>query len=185
MKIIGICGRAGSGKDEVARILAGFGFKRAAFADALKREVELSWGNWPPELPLQIVQGLGKFQGSDIHRKPTPEPIRKLLQFWGTNLRRAQNENYWVDQLESRLLSSQSISRWAIPDVRFPNEVTLIHALGGQVWLVKRSFLASVGIPNHPSEQADCLNADLTILNDSTLAALANTVEHALTAIWP
>ena len=180
MRIIGICGRAGSGKDEVARILTSSGFKRIGFADALKREVELSWGNWPPEIPLQIVQALGGFQGSDVRRKPTPEPIRKLLQFWGTNLRRAQNENYWIDQLEARILSSQSVSRWVVPDVRFPNEAALIHALGGQVWLVKRPFLASVGTPGHPTEQPDLLSADLTLLNDSTLAALSGAVERAL-----
>ncbi len=46
----------------------------------------------------------------------------KLLQFWGTEYRRAQNPDYWTDKLFSSIPVDTDIA--LVTDVRFPNEFT-------------------------------------------------------------
>lgn len=54
--------------------------------------------------------------------------VRKALQLWGTEVRRAQNEQYWVDAfIES---ASKSRLSTVCDDVRFPNEANAILERG-------------------------------------------------------
>ena len=96
----------------------------------------------------------------------------KLLQWWGTELRRSQNPNYWVDKtmrsIRAELINPKAIA--IITDVRFPNEADAIKSNGGYTINVQR--LLSDGTqyldPNrpvdHPSETAlDNYNWDFYI----------------------
>ena len=76
---------------------------------------------------------------------------RTLLQWWGTDYRRAQDVNYWVRQLTARLHREQPDVA-LITDVRFPNEVDAIHQAGGYVIKVTRTTPPDVLVPSHPSE---------------------------------
>ena len=58
-----------------------------------------------------------------------------LLQWWGTDFRRAQDEQYWVKKLVGAIGASAS-DRIAIPDTRFPNEAQWVVDQGGEVWKV-------------------------------------------------
>lgn len=69
----------------------------------------------------------------------TPE-MRKALQYWGTNVRRHSNPNYWVDlgaKYITKLLN-ENIPVY-ITDARFLNEIELINSLGGITFLLKIS----------------------------------------------
>lgn len=62
------------------------------------------------------------------------EDSRKALQFWGTDIRRNQNPNYWINSMFNFVIDnvSEGISI-NITDARFPNEVELVEDLGGVV----------------------------------------------------
>jgi hypothetical protein len=57
-----------------------------------------------------------------------------MLQFWGTDFRRAQNKNYWVNKTSNRIKEIQSNNPEAIiliPDTRFRNEYEKLKDFGG------------------------------------------------------
>lgn len=56
--------------------------------------------------------------------------VRVALQVMGTGIRREQNDNYWVDKVEN-LIESHPDEAVLVTDVRFPNELDLIHRFGG------------------------------------------------------
>lgn len=62
------------------------------------------------------------------------EESRKALQFWGTEVRRKQDPNYWINRMFEYIINtiSENVSI-NITDARFPNEVDLIEDLGGKV----------------------------------------------------
>jgi hypothetical protein len=93
---------------------------------------------------------------------------RTLLQWWGTDYRRAQDPNYWVTQLTDTLKREQPDVA-LITDVRFPNEVDAIHALGGYAVKVTRTTAPDVKVHAHASENVlDGFNGwDFTIAADN------------------
>lgn len=62
------------------------------------------------------------------------EESRKALQFWGTEVRRKQDPNYWINRMFEYVINtiSENVSI-NITDARFPNEVDLVEDLGGKV----------------------------------------------------
>jgi len=54
--------------------------------------------------------------------------LRRILQLWGTEYRRKQNPNYWIEALFLNLDPSKD---YIIDDVRFTNEADMIYTLGG------------------------------------------------------
>lgn len=78
---------------------------------------------------------------------------RTLLQWWGTDYRRAQDTDYWVRQLTERLAREQPDVA-LITDVRFENEIDAIHNAGGYVVKVTRTTAPDIAVPSHPSEDA-------------------------------
>jgi len=160
--IIGLCGLAGSGKSTVAGTLTGsFDYNRLAFADPLKGMLtsvgftrEQLYGAEKealiPDLgvtPRQAMQTLG----TDWGRKTISPDI------W---------VNLWTRKARDLLAAGASV---VADDVRFPNEVAAIKALGGQIWRVERPGTVQM---THESEKHD-LVADLTIRNDGSMADLS------------
>lgn len=168
MRIIGLCGYAAAGKDSVADILVRHaGFRKLAFADALREEAaegfaveplvftrretkdkplaELTLRRAPAEFRMMVLTGVeaGFPLGAWLDEPRTP---RQILQWWGTEYRRAQNTLYWVDQLAQRAgsLRDQGHTRIAVPDVRFDNEAAFIADVGGQLWQVRRPGIDAV-----------------------------------------
>lgn len=163
--IIGFGHRARHGKDEAVKaILAECGTLRDArkysFADALKREV-----NAAAEACLSMqtlfksLEAYGRIP-SWVQYDPNPDmtdPLcpygkqRTLLQWWGTEYRRAQDPDYWVKKTMARI-AEENPEVALISDVRFHNEVVAIHAAGGFVVRVDRVGFVS-DIPEHISER--------------------------------
>jgi hypothetical protein len=120
-----------------------------AYADALKAEVNRAISGAGGQEQL-----ISTWQESGLMPtwvKPELGKPRTLLQWWGTDYRRAKDPNYWVKRLQDTLHREQPDIA-LITDVRFPNEVEAIHALGGKVVKVTRIGKPDFDVPAHPSE---------------------------------
>lgn len=149
-KLIGLAGHAGSGKDFVYDLLTTefSDIQRVAFADEVRFEVEdaLNGG-----MPLYSVWD-----------KPYSDEVRALLQWWGTEYRRNQDEMYWVNKARATI---EEALEWAdlvvVTDMRFINEAALIKYLGGMTVevtaskSVRRRRLGGSLPPEHASEDID------------------------------
>lgn len=187
MRIIGVCGSAGSGKSAVADILAReCGFVVVGLADVLKRFCAEAWG-WDT----------ATLWGSS-HRRNEPDTRyrmasgefltpRRALQVLGTEFGRTMDPDVWVrlaiETAEhvgrgANYAPEVGLTRWlfpyhdvhkgvVIPDVRFRNEVGAINRAGGKVWKVVRDGAGLEGEAGlHASEQ------ELRRIPDSEFAAV-------------
>lgn len=173
-RIIGLSGKMGSGKDTVADILVSeYGYTRIAFADALKREVEQSIRHqaFPDGLPLNLWEVMLEAKPEDVYAKPTPEGIRILLQFWGSDYRRGDDPLFWIRKVGEQIHTHPE-RMYVISDVRFKNEADYVRHLGGEVWMVERKDAKQYGIPKHASERLTGISTDRTIPNHGTLEDL-------------
>lgn len=183
--IIGISGKIGSGKDEVARRLCAiWGFKVLRLADALREELlervprtlaalhALEQRNlWPVDRCACIAEigapTLACLRDMIYNRKPLG--VRELLQEWGTDLRRREDSEYWCKRWRERV--ANLTGHVVVPDVRFQNEVQAVRDQGGLLWRVERPGTA---LGEHESERLldGWSDWDAVIQNDGTLADL-------------
>lgn len=179
--IIGITGKMGSGKNAVGDILhEDFGYELIAFADPLRAEVaEAIRRQWMPDgISLHLWEIMLESTPEQVYAKPTVNGMRELLQWFGSDFRRVQDPNYWVKKTAKRMKPGQ---RYAITDVRFPNEADFIINGGGVVWRVKRNGVKPNGINGHQSEKhIDRLHAHLAIDNNGTLDDLRDKIHAVL-----
>lgn len=172
--VIAFCGSAGSGKDEAARVLVEqHGFVKRSFAEALRQEVRLAFIDsaycdsiWPtmPECVQDAFRCCESTGFIDPWAKPTAEPMRRLLQFWGTEFRRSQDSDYWTKR---EFESLPSKGRFVYTDVRFPNEQAMIASVGGRLFRIERNGVTGNG---HVSESYwPSFPHDATIRNDRTV----------------
>lgn len=90
------------------------------------------------QVNIEDVQEARKILGDTVKSYPevnsrsrTPE-IRKFLQFWGTDVRRKQDTEYWVLIAESMINKKiQEGFTVIVTDARFENELELINKIGG------------------------------------------------------
>jgi len=198
MRIIGITGRAWSGKDSVATALqaARPGIGRAAFADALKAEAAAAFG-----VDVRL------FSDRDAKEQPTPSLAaarcsdpgfakylgslawfnelrpRVIMQQWG-DWRRAADPDYWVKMLAITVDAARDLGfqAFVVTDVRYPNELHWLREAGGTLWRVQRPGLKPLS--GHSSEWAlQDSAADLTLVNDGDLDALARRAVEAFDAV--
>lgn len=150
MKIIGICGFIGSGKDTVANIIKKKHEKvvHISFAGSLKDIVSVVFG-WDRAL-LQ-----GDTKESREWRERVDEwwsvrlgiphlTPRFVLQQWGTDvLRNHFHPDIWIASVERKIMAFSPDSIVVITDCRFPNEIELIHRLCGEIIWVQRGTMPS------------------------------------------
>jgi len=182
---IGLCGRPGAGKNATADVLAEvYKYRQASFAEALR--IEVANVLLAPEfrVPFEILNDprldelsylLWKCKGMDPWVKPTPPELRRTLQQYGTEYRRAQDPDYWVKQIQVDPIT-------VVTDVRFPNEIQRRREAGGRLWYVHRTYLPEEVIP-HKSEEIDVDSADRVLWNDGTLGELREQVIDAMRSL--
>lgn len=150
MKIIGICGFAGSGKGTAADILVRkYKFKKISFADSLKDATAMIFG-WNRGLLEGDTDESRKFRETKddfwSDRLDFDLTPRVALQKLGTEaVRNSFHNDVWVFAVEKKILDMinnpvkrQGYEGIVIPDVRFPNEVNLIRNYNGYVVRIKR-----------------------------------------------
>lgn len=63
----------------------------------------------------------------------TPE-VRRVLQYWGTEIRRKDDENYWVKIALTKIISLLNAGEVVfVTDARFTNEVEALRGAGGVI----------------------------------------------------
>jgi hypothetical protein len=169
MKIIGLAGRARSGKDTVANYLVKqYGFKQFAFAEHLKNVAEVA--GW---------DGLKDARG------------RLLLQHLGDVLRE-YDKNIFVNHLIGKIryfevLATETLlnfgheARVVISDVRLPSEIEALKNLGASIWYVQRNVEGMEKVPAHVTEalNPDSYKFDYVFDNSSSFEALYSGVDMA------
>lgn len=105
---------------------------------------------------------------------------RSLMQWWGTEYRRAQDENYWVKKALAKCTDPNKI--YIIDDCRFENEAIAIKNKGGYLVRVERPLGPIPSNPDHPSEVAldNWGGWDVVITNSSSLECYHEMVRSML-----
>jgi hypothetical protein len=204
MRLIGISGKIGAGKDTVGVIIRqlaitnnGADWDIRKFAGKLKIVASLLTGISIEKFEDQEFKKtiLGPEWGKETKSNPLNaiEPfkdvtfvemmsVRDLLQKLGTEaMRNGLHQNVWVNALFADFKEDM---HWVVTDMRFPNEYKAIKDKGGITIRVNRpghgtsmTDLASA----HPSETAlDGFEFDYTINNDGDLEKLISLVREIL-----
>ncbi len=173
--LIGLTGYAQTGKDTVAVCLARHGYKRLAFADALRDslyeldpKVGVRFGD--PIRLRRIVDATGWENAKKLSE------VRRLLQSLGDVLKQVGGQDILVKVVLDQIATG---GQHVITDVRFPDEVAAIRSRGGEIWQIKRPGVGPVN--EHISETALIgLEADRIITNDGSLAEFGTAISVAL-----
>ena len=163
MFIIGLTGKAGSGKDTAAIALSRqLGFQRHALAGPIKESLNTMFG-WTPDKWIDREWKERPLDGLEI----SP---RTLAQTLGTEWGRELRDDFWIALLEYRLGQSDA-TRVVVTDVRFDNEASWIQQRGG--WIINITRLGIESVEAHSSE--DGLHPsfiDFEIPNDRSITHL-------------
>lgn len=159
--IYGLTGFASVGKDTIADLLVTHvHFRKLAFADALRAEVSSAFDVGMAPLTHAHLKGI-PLDAFAMKRAPSafvaavalalrivpdhawldePRSPRQILQWWGTEYRRAQDPRYWTRRLLERVVYHQRDGelRFVITDCRFANEVDTLLSMGGELWQITR-----------------------------------------------
>jgi hypothetical protein len=186
--LIGIVGRARSGKDTFSRMLAEeifdivkIRFVLISYANELKlrlqSDFDLSydqlWGDKKEDLDYRY-----KKKGS-IDSFWTP---REIMQFVGTECYRAIDNNFWVKQL-FRVIDENEYRHVIITDIRYPDEADPIVERNGYIIKINTSRCTEViHGSNHSSEISmdDYNNVDFIVENDGSLLDLRNKAKQVV-----
>ena len=168
--LIGIAGRARSGKDTVANfIIAAIGGYRYSFADPIRAML----------VPLGVDMNDPYWQArkEDVIPALGVSP-RRMMQTLGTEWgRQLINPDLWIIMAHQRLL--QNGPGMVIPDVRFENEAAWIRKHGG--WIIHVIRPEAKAVEAHASEDGiEILDADAQLFNSGTLEELQLSVRKLL-----
>lgn len=200
--LVGICGRAGAGKDTVGEILRNsHGFTALAFADALRQEIIQAFAVGPDifsrdqkerrQDALAISrcgdQGFLDVMAARRIDLLAPRSPREIMQWWATEFRRAQDAGYWTTQAALAIDAAVRAGhrRIVLTDVRFPNEAHLVRRLTGVVWRIRRPQADQAPIQHESESLLDLLLPDFSIQNDQSLTRLAVRTLQTFTACFP
>ena len=182
--VIGMIGKAGSGKDTVGDYICKLhGFVKMALADPLKAAVK----------EMFVLDDFTVYD-REAREQPLPDfpewTARKLFQFIGTDLMRKYfDDALWVKLLNKRIKNTRH-SCIMVTDVRFPNELEKIREFGDEngyhvafIQVIRPGYSGKdVGIANHESEMHD-LEGDYIIMNSAGLPELYNATNKIVSEI--
>lgn len=174
--LIGVTGKAGAGKDELARILRErHGFTRMAFADPLKEAAAVAF-----DINENMFHTPEGKQAKDDFWSLTN---REILQRFGEAMCKEFGEDFWVQRWFIDYPGGEDESL-VITDVRKDVEASMIRDLGGVVVQINRECAGlQGGEANHVSERGvSQALIDWTITNDGSLDDLADEVNKLL--VW-
>lgn len=170
MRLYGLAGLKGSGKNTAAKIIEDHFPKHQTeligFADSLRSAA-------------RVIYGLTDFEMTDRVAKESPvERLggltpRYILQKLGTEVGRNIHDQTWLWAAQRRLdslvkmlpLLEGQLGHMAIfTDVRYQNEVDFVTSRGGKVFIVDRGW--PIDKNAHPSERPDLLTGITGVINN-------------------
>ena len=157
--LLGIVGRKSSGKDTVGEYLAAYFLHttRLAFFDPGKQELAELFGG-----SVATIEA----------NKANPK-MRKMLQYYGTEVCRAEDPNYWIDRLRASYAKVPDNTVVFVTDCRYLNEAQSILEMGGVLVRVFRPSADDIQ-DGHASEteMSKIKNYQYMIQNDANLGRL-------------
>jgi len=179
LKLIGVHGKAQSGKDTIARVLVEeHGFVRMAFADPLKAASAVLFG-WPVEMAFS-----DEIKG---YKSPLWDITgRTAFQRLGDAMKIGFGTDFWIKRWAceyARLKDKHSI---VVADVRTNAEADMIRGLGGVILHLERRGAGLTGLEGmHSSEAGITFNrsTDLRIENNGTLSELEDEINRIVAFI--
>lgn len=171
MKIICISGKAGAGKDTLAKCI------ELTLAEAGQRVLITHYA----DLVKYVCKTFFKWDGNK------DEKGRTLLQKVGTDIVRSKDPNFWVNFIEEILYFFQN--EWdcvIIPDTRFPNEIQNLISAGHDVYHVRitrpiQGIAMTDKQKSHSSETAlDKYSYDYVIHNSGDVNSLCIKADNFL-----
>lgn len=158
MKIIGLLGRAGSGKDETAKILQDYfetnKHKKCtlySFAGELKSMLSDMLG-----IPLDYFNNHSLKE--TIIPGFEPHTPRSLMVWFGTIMKEKFGNLFWINHVKKKIvkeLETNTCEIIIITDVRFISEVEFIYSLNGFIFHIIRDVLPDLDLNTaHESEKA-------------------------------
>jgi len=200
--IVGITGALRAGKDTAAALLVReYDYIRLAWADQLRSEITRTLRRTLKVLLTDYDRSRSSFVhgcvaadrveewwDKRIARALTekkPDCIRQLLQEWGTELRRAEKDDYWLDAWyweAERRHTPDNQWRYVIPDTRFQNECKMVRRMGGLLIQIIRPGYNGDG---HLSERDldTWTDYDLVVANTGTVEDLENKLRNFMEGI--
>lgn len=174
-KVIGITGKAGSGKDTVANYLKDYYpkfFRSVAFADPIRDMLIASGVVTREQLTDRTLKEavIEEFGVSPRHMAQT------LGTEWGRN---SIGEDFWL-RLSKRRIGILLAGGFnvLVTDVRFENEATMIREAGGEVWHIERDVPS---VATHVSEAGvKFAKGDVRINNNETMGHLFETIDKLI-----
>ena len=164
--LIGITGLARSGKDSFSKTFVEHGFKRAAFANALKVTT------------AYIANEDSNLYFDEVTKEELSESLgmtrRSALQKMGAAVRDTLGVDTWVNRTINGWVAQGKLPT-VITDCRYENEAKAIRAMGGTIVRIVRPGAGLKGEQGaHESERGlpDDL-VDIEITNDGSLSELA------------
>lgn len=200
IKIIGFRGKKGVGKNFIATLTEAliihssgkWAVESGAFADPIKEflcknlgikqewcygtdsekntKTKYDWSKMFPEIRY------------DNHKDSGSMTAREIMQVFGTDIcRRCFGQDIWPEAMLGRINKFNG-TYFLITDVRFENEVHLIHSWGGEVWQVdgpQRGIDGSV-VDSHPSESQVDRDVDVDFVIDNSLGRPVCKIEEQI-----
>lgn len=168
LKVIGLFGQSGSGKDTAAEVLSAKGYATMAFATPMKIFCKDVFGFTDEQL----------YGASEERNVADPRwgfsPRTALIEL-GTTFMHRLDDAAWV-KYALRKIASLPFGDYVITDVRFQTEIDHLRQFGANVVKITRPDRVAASHDDHVSEAGqaaiDDSTFDAVIVNDGTISVL-------------
>lgn len=193
--LLGVSGRMASGKDTIGpRVIDNLGYSHLAFheffAKALKHEINqvieairdsrtIQEAIDKVSRSMSVLEEHARVAVNKLWQEVKDEnvtsaydrtaTVRSILQYWGTDFRRKEDNDYWVKKTMKAMISQLAEGRSVfVTDARFENEVDALQRAGG--YTIRLKVSRDVQIARLKSR--DGIGPDLTALDHDSEKAL-------------
>lgn len=183
-RLVGLAGRAGSGKSLASETLVANGWSLVKFAAPGKSMLRtfFSYTGMTDEEIERRIEGDLKEEPCDWLRGKSPRVAMQTIGGdWGRGMIADDIWiNLWRRAVRSEFLKGRNV---VVDDVRYANEADVIRASGGVILMIERPD-NSKEVPDHSSERF-LFQADSTVLNDGSKEDLLASLGDFIPIVGP
>jgi hypothetical protein len=177
MIIIGLVGKANSGKDTFSNFLVShYNFKKLSFASSLKDALSVIFGWDRNLLEGETDESRNWRETIDPYWDLTP---RRTMQIIGTNIFRNHfDRNIWIKSLLNKINNLPLDSKIVISDCRFINEIQSLKEFGATIIRINRD--SSSNFKHESENDIQDIFVDFDIDNNGTIEDFYNYIKTIL-----